>query len=66
MDCLKEGEWVKPVMHAYKLECCNCGLTHTVDFLVVDKESGDILNDLEVVFRAYRVNKRKIKKKKRK
>ena len=27
-----DGEWVYPVRRGYKLSCCDCGLTHAMDF----------------------------------
>jgi hypothetical protein len=32
----KPGEWVLPVAEGYQMECCDCGLVHTVDFRVLD------------------------------
>jgi hypothetical protein len=31
---IKEGEWVRPVMTGYLMECCRCGLVHKMDFRV--------------------------------
>jgi hypothetical protein len=28
------GEWVQPVRRGYKMCCCDCGLTHRIDFRV--------------------------------
>ncbi len=60
---VKDGEWVQPVSHSYLLQCCDCDLIHKLDFAVIDSD-GDILNDVRVYFRAYRVEK-KVKKKKK-
>lgn len=27
--------WVSPVMKGYKMQCCDCGLIHEVDFKIV-------------------------------
>ena len=35
-DKPKAGEWVLPVADGYQMECCDCGLVHTIDFRVVD------------------------------
>jgi len=51
---ISENEWVQPVMGGYNFECCDCGLVHKMDFAVVDKETGELLNGLRVVFRARR------------
>lgn len=32
----KPAEWVLPVADGYQMECCDCGLVHTVDFRVID------------------------------
>ncbi len=29
---MEDGEWVKPVMKGWEMECCDCGLRHKVDF----------------------------------
>lgn len=33
----KDGDRITPLMKGYKLACCDCGLTHTLDFEVVQK-----------------------------
>ena len=35
-DKPKAGEWVLPVADGYQMECCDCGLVHTIDFRVID------------------------------
>jgi len=35
-DKPKPGEWVLPVADGYQMECCDCGLVHTIDFRVVE------------------------------
>lgn len=59
MQQIKEGVWVWPKMSGYKMQCCDCGLTHKLDFIAVDAETGEPLNNIAVVFRAYRINKKK-------
>ena len=58
---LKDGEWVWPKMSGYKMECCDCGLIHKLDFIVVAENGGDPINGAAVVFRAYR-KKRTVKR----
>lgn len=36
---VKDGEWVRPVMSGYVMECCRCGLKHRMDFRIT-KERG--------------------------
>jgi hypothetical protein len=31
---VKSGQWVQPVRRGYKMECCDCGLVHTLDFRI--------------------------------
>lgn len=31
---VKDGEWVQPIRKGYKLACCDCALTHTMDFRI--------------------------------
>jgi len=44
----EEGEWVQPAENNYKLSCCDCGLTHNMDFRVEDGRAQ---------FRAFRDNR---------
>ena len=55
----KDGEWIRPKMSSYKMECCDCGLVHSFDFIVVDEDTFEPLNGSRIIFRAYRINKRK-------
>ena len=43
-----EGAWVQPVVKGYKMECCDCGLVHNMDFRI---EAG------RVQFRVFRNNR---------
>jgi len=55
---LKDGEWIQPKMNGYGLQCCDCGLVHKIDFVIIDEKTNEILNDVRVVFRAYRIDKK--------
>jgi hypothetical protein len=39
---VKDGEWVQPNMRGYLMKCCDCGLVHKLDFMVLKlvKRSG--------------------------
>lgn len=45
----EEGEWIQPRMRNYFLMCCDCGLTHRMDFRIVRKPNGT----QRVQFRAF-------------
>ena len=30
------SEWVQPVTRGYRMQCCDCGLVHTLDFRIDD------------------------------
>ena len=60
-----DGEWVWPRMHSYKIVCCDCGLIHEMDFVVVDEETGVPLNGGAIMFRSYRKDSKKKGGKKR-
>ena len=32
---VEAGQWVQPVRKGYKMECCDCGLVHVLDFRLV-------------------------------
>lgn len=46
---LSPGEWIQPKRRGYKLACCDCGLTHLMDFRVVRGK---------IQFRCFRDNRR--------
>jgi hypothetical protein len=31
---VKDGEWIRPAMTGYEMECCNCGVVHVMDFRI--------------------------------
>jgi hypothetical protein len=31
---VRSGQWVQPIMKGYEMICCDCGLTHIVDFRI--------------------------------
>ncbi len=33
----QDGEWIQPVRHGYKIECCDCGLVHAINFRIKNK-----------------------------
>lgn len=37
------GEWVQPTRKGYKMECCDCGLVHTVDFRIITNGRGSVI-----------------------
>lgn len=39
---ITEGEWIEPQRKAFVDQCCDCGLTHVIDFEVVDKNKNKI------------------------
>jgi hypothetical protein len=47
-DQIHEGEWIEPKHRGFKLACCDCGLTHRIDYRIV---AG------RVQFRTYRDSK---------
>lgn len=63
---IKDGEWIYPIQSGYILECCDCGLQHKMDFVVMStRKTRLIINDSEIAFRCYRIDKKKKKGKKR-
>lgn len=44
----KPGEWVSPRRRGYRLQCCDCGLVHALDFRVAGGQ---------VQYRAFRDNR---------
>lgn len=60
--------WVSPIMKGYKMQCCDCGLIHEIDFKVVRfigtpdakglSESEQIEDkDIQVLWRLRRIGK---------
>ena len=31
----EKSDWIAPVMRGYRMQCCDCGLVHEIDFDVV-------------------------------
>ena len=31
---VQSGEWVQPVKRGYRMECCDCGLVHIMNFRI--------------------------------
>lgn len=46
---VENGEWVQPVRRGYKLMCCDCGLTHTLNFRLRPRSGGRVIQ-----FQAFR------------
>lgn len=61
------SDWTQPIMEAYKMACCDCGLVHDMEFRVVRvvKDFGDGTKKIQAVenpkltvqFRARRNNR---------
>lgn len=39
---IHEGEWIEPARKGFIDQCCSCGLTHIIDFEVVDKDKKKV------------------------
>ncbi len=53
---LQPGEWAYLRTRGHGIECCDCGLRHKLDFIIMNRK-GDIINNLQLAFRAYRTKK---------
>lgn len=53
---VKRGEWQMPIMRAYKMSCCDCGLVHSMHFQVIDPKTGKRLPG-RVLIKGYRDEK---------
>ena len=51
-NSVQAGEWIQPVRKGYRMECCDCGLVHVLDFRIYRGK---------IQFRAYREPAKKIK-----
>ncbi len=47
---IQDGEWVHPVRRGYLMKCCDCGLVHRFNFLLIPWGRGK-----KIVFQAFRV-----------
>jgi len=36
----KDGEWIEPIFNDFKLRCCDCGLVHRINFMVLKSKKG--------------------------
>lgn len=55
------GEWVRPVMKNYFMQCCDCGLIHRMNFAVTIDRHGTA----RVIFQAFRAKPERPKQKHR-
>ena len=46
------SDWIRPKMKGYRLACCDCGLVHTIDFHVAERDG-----EFFVEYRASRNNR---------
>ena len=53
-ETVKAGEWVQPVRKGYRMQCCDCGLVHVLDFMVIHTGRGATIK-----FRARRLSQMK-------
>ena len=49
----EEGEWVQPRMRKYYMKCCDCNLTHRLNFRLVKYGKGKV----KIQFQMFRVKK---------
>jgi len=49
---VNDGEWIVPKRRGYKLICCDCGLTHRINFKLVKTPIGN-----QIYFQAFRENR---------
>lgn len=61
---IHEGEWIEPRRKGFVDQCCACGLTHVIDFAVVDKDKKKV-SGVTVQFRL-RIDRRKTSASRRK
>jgi hypothetical protein len=57
-DQIVEGQWIEPVKRGFVDQCCSCGLTHVIDFEVVDRRTKEKIPHAAVQFKL-RVDRRK-------
>jgi hypothetical protein len=53
-----DGEWIFPRRKNYYMQCCDCGLTHRINFKLVKDGRGR-----QIAFQAFRIRKRRASKK---
>lgn len=58
LEQIYDGEWVTPRMRGWRMQCCKCGLLHTLQFRVIRHGTRNT-----VMFRAWRHPRRKKKTK---
>jgi hypothetical protein len=49
-------EWVEPVMRGYKMQCCDCGLIHEMEFNIATTDDGVPMAEPRVEFRMRRLS----------
>ena len=49
------GEWIQPRRKSYYMQCCDCGLTHRLNFRLLSRGRG---RGYKIQFQAFRLPKR--------
>ena len=49
-----EGEWFEPPHGEFYDQCCDCGLTHKMQFMVIDKHTKKPVPYVQVQFKLSR------------
>ncbi len=48
------SEWVMPIPKGYLMKCCDCGLSHRLNFRLVPYGKGKV----KIQFQAFRIERR--------
>lgn len=57
----KAGQWIQPKRKYYYVQCCDCSLSHKVQFRLVDYGNSNKNHKHKIQFRVWRINKRSIR-----
>ena len=49
-----KNEWQMPIEKGYKMACCDCGLVHVMDFMVIDNDTEKQIKNGRAIMRARR------------
>ncbi len=46
-----DGEWFEPPHGVFYDQCCDCALTHKMQFAVIDKKTRELVTGVQVQFK---------------
>lgn len=59
---VQDGEWIRPTMDGWRMQCCDCGLVHVVDFAIENDQNRVLMRALRDVRKTAAVRRERKKR----